>query len=67
MEKTSLKVGGMSCGHCEKAVVNALEDAGVPGAVASAKEGRVNFEYDPGAVSLDDLKKAIVEAGYEAA
>ena len=66
MESKTLTVTGMSCSHCEKAVVDALIEAGVATAKASAKDKNVCIEYDPGAVSMDAIKSAIAEAGFEA-
>ena len=65
MEKTTLKVSGMSCAHCEKAVKDALIALGAEDAAASAKENTVSVSYDPAQVSLEDIKKEIAEFGYE--
>jgi len=56
-----IKVEGMSCSHCEKAIQNALEDIGVT-AVASSKDKTVSFEA--GTVMLEDIKNEITDAGY---
>lgn len=62
----TLAVTGMSCASCVKRVEDAL--ARVPGVSSAA----VNFGtekatvvYDPGAVSLADLKHAVADAGYQ--
>jgi len=63
--QTVLKVEGMSCGHCVKAVTGALEE--LPG-VTSAQvslEGKTATVEHSGEVSLDQMKAAIEEAGYE--
>ena len=65
MSKEKLKVGGMSCGHCEKAVVNALTDIGVGVVKASSSENEVYVEFDSKVVTLEKIKAEIVEAGYE--
>jgi len=64
MKKVSLTVEGMSCSHCERAVINALEDLGVISATASAKGKVVVVEYDPEKISLDVIKNEILEVGY---
>lgn len=47
MEKATLKVGGMSCGHCVKAVQQAL--ATVDGATAEQVAiGSATVVFDPG-------------------
>ena len=65
MSKETLKVGGMSCGHCEKAVENALADIGVGVVKANSGTSEVNVEFDPGVVTLEKIKAEIVETGYE--
>ena len=66
MEKAILKVNGMTCGHCEAAVAGALDKlAGVEKAKADLKKGVAAVIYDPETTSLEDMKAAIVEAGYE--
>jgi len=64
MEKANLKITGMSCGHCETAVTNTLEDIGVKVIKVSASDGIAEFEYDPSRIFLDGIKKEISDAGY---
>ena len=47
------------------AVVNALKDLGAENASADRSSGEVAVEYDPNAVSLNDINKEIAEVGYE--
>ena len=59
MEKVTLKVDGMSCEHCVKAVNNALAGiAGVTDIVVSLKDGTASFSHDPMAASLETIKAA---------
>ena len=59
---TTLRISGMSCAHCTRAVFTAL--SGVPGiARADVKVGSAEIEHD-GTVTLDDLTQAIETAGY---
>ena len=67
MEKVTLKVNGMTCGHCEKAVVNAIEDAGASPIKVCREQSTAELEFDPAKVSLDAIKAEIVDAGYEIA
>ena len=63
MEKT-LKIEGMSCGHCSKRVQDALEAVkGVESAVVSYETGLavVTLSKD---VADKVLEKAVVKAGY---
>ena len=65
MTEVSLKVTGMSCGHCEKAVSNILEDMGAEAIRVSASDGVAEFEFDSSNISLEDIKREINDAGYE--
>jgi copper chaperone len=68
MEKTTLKVTGMSCGHCEKAVKTALlELEGVKDVNVSLSTGLVDVEYDAANVSMDQMKEAVEDQGYDVA
>lgn len=61
---TTLTVTGMSCGHCEQTVVEALEALdGVSSASADNKADRAVIEGD---AELDSMIAAIEDAGYEA-
>ena len=65
MEKITLKVGGMSCEHCAKAVTNAVAGvAGTADVAVDLKAGQVSFKYDPARASLEAIKAAITEEGY---
>ena len=64
MEKVTLQVKGMSCAHCEKAVVNALVDMGVQCATANAKNSMVEITYDPSLLTLDSMKNELNDMGY---
>ena len=66
MSKESIKVSGMSCGHCEKAVVEELTEAGVSVCKADAGKGEVYVEFDPTVITLAKIKEVINETGYEA-
>ena len=62
MEKVTLKVGGMSCEHCVKAVADAISGiAGTKDVVVNLKAGSASFNYDPAKASLDAIKAAITE------
>ena len=66
MEKVTLQVAGMSCGHCVKAVEGAVgELAGVEKVTVDLKNGTVDVEFNENGVSLDQIKEAIDDQGYE--
>jgi copper ion binding protein len=68
MEKQTLKVQGMSCEHCVRAVSKALEDLpGLNDVKVELKSGTVSFRHDPAKTDLAAIEAAIVEAGYEVA
>lgn len=65
METLTMKIAGMSCGHCVGAVSGALKE--LPGvAVERVAVGSATVAYDPSAVSPDEITRAVSEAGYEA-
>lgn len=64
MQATELKITGMTCNHCVKAVTRALRDVpGVTGADVRLADGRaiVSGTADP-----DLLIRAIEQEGYQA-
>ena len=66
MEEKILKVDGMACEHCVKAVSDALGAfVGVTDIAVSLKEGTVSFKHDPALASLEAIKEAIVDEGFE--
>jgi copper chaperone len=68
MEKKTLKVEGMSCEHCVKAVNTAVSAiAGVTGVTVDLKGGTVSFSFDPAKTPLETITAAIVDEGYEVA
>ncbi|HEY0035910.1 MAG TPA: cation transporter [Longimicrobium sp.] len=64
MEKLTLEIDGMSCGHCVGAVRRALE--GIDGVqVESVRVGEASVQYDPRAVTTDVIAAAIADEGYQ--
>ena len=66
MKTEILKVEGMSCSHCVHAItasITSLKGAKDVNVDLSAKTVRI--EYDVEELSIDSIKLAIVEAGYE--
>ncbi len=65
MEKIILHVEGMSCGHCEIAIKDAVRKLpGIKKVKASKRKKEVVAEYDPAQVTDDQIKKAIDDTGY---
>jgi copper chaperone len=68
MANIQFNVEGITCGGCEKSIRNALlSNTGVKEATASHKTGIVDIEYDESKVAQDQLKQAIVAAGFDVA
>lgn len=65
MARKTLKVTGMSCGHCEMSVKEELEELeGVRSATADHTTGDVEVAYEEGRVTDEQFKEAVEEAGY---
>lgn len=66
MKSILLKVEGMSCSHCVNAVTKAVSAlAGVSGVNVSLAEKTVSVDYSDDQVSLESIKEAIEEEGYD--
>ncbi|WP_335869037.1 copper chaperone CopZ [Bacillus sp. 2205SS5-2] len=66
MENQTLKVEGMSCGHCVSAVEGSVGKLqGVKKVIVSLKENEVAVEYDKQEVSIDKIKETIDDQGYD--
>ena len=66
MEKVTLNVEGMSCGHCVKAVegsVGALN--GVSTVKVDLENKKVDVEFNQDEVTLNAIKETIDDQGYE--
>ncbi|WHY69405.1 copper chaperone CopZ [Neobacillus sp. SuZ13] len=66
MEKITLNVNGMSCGHC----VNSIEGSvgkldGVHFVKVNLAKGTVDVEFTPAEVTLSKIKETIDDQGYE--
>jgi copper chaperone len=67
MENAVLKVEGMSCEHCVKAVKGAAESAGAKNVIVDLKKGTAAFDFDGTQSVLGAIKAAIEEQGYDIA
>ena len=66
MQRTTLSIDGMSCGHCVRAVTEALQE--LPGVrIEKVTVGSATVSYDPGTTTPQALTGAIEDAGYSAA
>ncbi len=66
MTQETIKVEGMSCGHCVMRVKKAIEAVeGVRKAEVDLPNKQAVVEYEEGKANLEKVKAAIREAGYE--
>ena len=64
--QTELKIGGMTCAMCSKAVESSLLDSeGVLFAQVNLGNETATIEYDPVKVKLTDLEDAVKDAGFD--
>lgn len=62
MQNVTVKINGMSCGHCVKAVEGALKE--LPGVtIQEVKIGSASVALAPGA-STEKIREAIEEEGF---
>lgn len=67
MESKSLKIEGMTCAACAKAVERASKKLdGVVEANVNFATEKLNINYDASKVSFEDIQNAVEKAGYKA-
>ncbi|MBN1374748.1 MAG: copper-translocating P-type ATPase [Dehalococcoidia bacterium] len=66
LKKISLQVAGMTCAACVMHNEEALSALpGVTKAVVNLATGKTSVEYDSARVTLEDMQRAVADAGYE--
>ncbi|MCR2822417.1 copper chaperone CopZ [Lederbergia panacisoli] len=66
MENITLKVEGMSCGHCVKAVEGSVGKLqGVSNVKVNLEAGTVAVEFNNNEVNVDQIKETIDDQGYD--
>lgn len=63
MKTIELTVEGMTCGHCERSVEEALKEIGAQGK-ANSKTGLTQITFDENTTDLEKIRHAIDESGY---
>mgnify|MGYP001427339978 CR=1 FL=1 len=67
MANVKLKVTGMSCGHCQLTVEQALKGVnGVYSAIVDLQDGEAEVDFNDDAVTTAQLLAAVERAGYAA-
>jgi copper chaperone len=62
----TLKIDGMSCGHCVARVKNALESTrGIKKANVNLDEGVAVVDYDESRANRQQMEQAVRVAGYQ--
>lgn len=64
MKVETLQVKGMSCQHCVQSVEKAVREVGASAKVDLGKEA-VTVEYDESTVTLQAIRDAIEDQGYD--
>ncbi|UUZ81988.1 copper chaperone CopZ [Paenibacillus sp. P26] len=64
MNNITLQVEGMSCQHCVNSIEGALRDIGAAGKV-HLETGTVDVSFDESRITLEQIKEAIEEQGYD--
>jgi copper chaperone len=64
-QTVTLKVEGMSCGHCVGAVTDALTEIGATDIKVNLEAGTVDLAYDNEQIEFDKAVAAIEDAGYD--
>jgi copper chaperone len=68
MTEVTIRVDGMSCGGCVRNVTGVLKALpGVLDADVQLEEAQALVRFDPAQVSVDALRQAITDAGFDAA
>ena len=67
MKSVNIKVEGMACNGCVSTVTKAIEQLpGIKLVDVSLENGNAYVEFDENEISLDEIKKAIINSGYQA-
>lgn len=64
MTNVTLKVEGMSCQHCVNSIEGALKEIGAQGEV-KLESNTVDVSYDENRITMEAIKEAIEEQGYD--
>jgi copper chaperone len=66
MKEETIKIEGMSCGHCQATVEKAISSVlGVQKVKVNLEEKNAVVDYDPEIADTKNIKAAVTEAGYD--
>lgn len=64
IQKTEITVTGMSCGHCERSVKEAIGELdGIVSVNITLATGKTEVEFDDARTSVEQIKNAVNETG----
>jgi copper chaperone len=67
MANTKLHVTGMTCGHCQAKVEQALKGiVGVYSAIVDLQDGEAEIDFNDDSITTQQLVAAVEQAGYGA-
>lgn len=66
MAEITIKIDGMSCGHCAMRVKKAI-DAGAGVSMSDVQVGNAAVKFDESKLKKEDIAAAIEKAGYKIA
>lgn len=65
-KKIKLKIAGMNCATCAKVIEKSVSQLnGVNSVTVNLSNETATVEYNPAAVNIDNIEKAVKEAGYD--
>lgn len=68
MQTITIKITGMTCMGCVNSVKAVVEKlSGVSRANVSLDANQATIEFDPNKISIDQIKTAIIDSGFDAA
>jgi copper chaperone len=68
METTTIKVSGMTCQGCVRSVTRVLQAVpGVDSVTVSLERGEAELRFDAARAGAPEFRKAVEDAGFEAA
>ncbi|OEF96089.1 copper chaperone CopZ [Desulfuribacillus alkaliarsenatis] len=66
MDTNTIKVEGMSCGHCKMSIESALTSLeGVNSAVVNLSNKTVEITFNKNVVNLDKIKEVVEDQGFD--
>ncbi|MBP1969927.1 copper chaperone [Virgibacillus natechei] len=66
--QTTIDVQGMTCGHCKSSVEGSLKELnGITAVEVDLSTGKVAVTYEEEKVTVEDMREAIEEQGYDIA